>query len=88
MPADFERKLRGGSLLTAEILYHRPDCPALLQTFSFQAIDEAPRFPRLASFLDHWRENVKATIHSIRVAHSDWVGPSGFASVNACLRLH
>ncbi len=42
MSADFEMRLKGGSLLTAEILYYRPDHPSLLQSFSWQAIDAAP----------------------------------------------
>lgn len=87
MPTEFEQRMRGGSLLTAEILYYRPDHPALLQSFSWQTIDAAPRFPRLAAFLEHWRKDVKAMIHSIQIAHSDWVGPAGFQNLNGVLRL-
>ncbi len=75
MPTDFQRRLEGESLLTAEILYYRPDHPSLLQSFSWQTLDVAPRFPRLASFLEHWRKEVEAVIHSIRIAHSGWMGP-------------
>ncbi len=88
MSADFEMRLKGGSLLTAEILYYRPDHPSLLQSFSWQAIDAAPRFPRLVAFLDHWRREVRAMIHSIQIAHSDWIGPTGFRNVDSLLRLN
>jgi uncharacterized protein Usg len=88
MQGDFERMLRGGSLLTAEILYYRPDHPSLLQSFSWQTIDEAPRFPRLTAFLDHWRSEVEAMIHSIRVAHADWVGPVDFRSIDRVIQIH
>jgi uncharacterized protein Usg len=88
MSSDFERMLRGGSLLTAEILYCRPDHPSLLQSFSWQTIDVAPLFPRLAAFLEHWRTEVQAMIHSVRVAHADWTGPSMFRSVNHLIQLH
>ena len=80
MQSDFQRKLSGESLLTAEILYFRPDHPSVLQSFSWQTLDAAPRFPRLALFLEHWRKDVQAMIHSIRIAHSDWIGPSEFKS--------
>lgn len=88
MTTDFEQKLRGGSLLTAEILYYRPDHPSLLQSFYWQTIDTAPRFPQLIAFLDHWRRDVRAMIHSIRVAHSDWSGPTAFRSIDTLLRLN
>jgi len=85
---EFEQKLKGGSLLTAEILYYRPDHPSLLQSFSWQTIDSAPRFPRLAAFLEHWRRDVKAMIHSIKIAHSDWAGPTAIRRVDGVLRLN
>lgn len=88
MPTDFEQRLKGGSLLTAEILYYRPDHPSLLQSFSWQTIDAAPRFPRLMAFLDYWRKEVGAMIHSIQIAHSDWVGPTGFRNVDSLPRLN
>jgi uncharacterized protein Usg len=34
-------------LTTAEILYHLPDHPGLLQTFIWQKLDRAPAFPEL-----------------------------------------
>jgi len=85
---DFEDRLRGGSLLTAEILYYRPDHPSVLQSFAWQTIDAGPRFPKLVTFLEHWRKEVRAMIHSIRIAHSDWIGPTDFRNVDGVLRLH
>ena len=78
---DLAAKLAGETLLTAEVLYFMPDHRSLIQSFMFQTLDAAPGFPRLAAFLDHWRREVEAVIHSIRIAHSNWIGPSeiGFA---------
>lgn len=73
---DFTERLQGAGLLTAEILYRMPDHPAILQTFCFQTLDHAPRFPKLHAFLDHWRREIEAIIQSVRVAHADWVGPA------------
>jgi uncharacterized protein Usg len=83
MHSEFQAKLAGASLLTAEILYYRPDHPSILQLFSWQTLDKGPDFPRLAQFLDHWRREIEAVIHSVTIAHSDWVGPSGFKGVDA-----
>jgi uncharacterized protein Usg len=90
MPVDpqFERQIRGYGLLTAEIHYYMPDHPSLLQQFVWQTHDIAPAFPELARFLDHWRREVEATLHSIRVAHRDLVGPTEWRAVNGIVTLH
>ena len=47
-------QLQGYRLTTAEILYHLPDHPHLLQSFVWQQLDLAPDFPGLRKFLDFW----------------------------------
>lgn len=84
---DFAARLDGKGLLTTEILYYRPDYRSLLQSFVWQTMDEAPKFPRLAHFLDHWRREIDAVIHSIRIAHADWVGPTEIRGVDHEFRL-
>ena len=41
----------GYRLATAEIIYHLPDHPSLLQTFIWQHLDLAPDYPELRKFL-------------------------------------
>ena len=65
---DFERTLRGYRLTTAEILYHMPDHPAVLQSFIWQEFDVAPRFPVLTKFLRFWETSIEGKLHSVRVA--------------------
>ncbi len=55
-------------LTTAEILYHMPDHPGLLQSYIWQDMDLAPRYPELRRFLDFWTRNLDGKLHSIRVA--------------------
>ena len=55
-------------LTTAEILYHLPDHPALLQTYVWQNMDLAPDYPELRRFIEFWRGNLDGKLHSIRVA--------------------
>jgi uncharacterized protein Usg len=55
-------------LTTAEILYHLPDFPGLLQSYIWQNWDLAPDFPTLRRFLDFWSHNLDGKLHSVRVA--------------------
>lgn len=59
------------SIVTMEVLYWMPMHPTLLQSFLWQTDDEAPRFPRMRRFLDHWRREIDAVIHSVTLAHND-----------------
>ena len=73
---EFERQLRGERLTTAEVLYHLPDHPALLQRFLWQTQDVAPDFPRIHRFLDFWRREIEAVIHSVSVSAVGLVRPA------------
>ena len=73
---DFETQLRGGRLTTAEVLYYMPDHPALLQRFLWQTLDVAPDFPRVHSFLDFWRREIDAVIHSVAISAAGLVSPA------------
>jgi uncharacterized protein Usg len=85
---EFERRLKGARLMTAEVLYYMPDHPKLLQTFMWQLVDEAPRYPRLAQFLDHWRREIEAVIHSVRVAHGELLAPPEWRNADGVFRLN
>lgn len=63
-----EYKLIGYRLTTAEILYHLPDHPGLLQSYIWQDLDLAPRFPVLNRFLHFWETSLEGRLHSVRVA--------------------
>jgi len=85
---EFEKRLKGAHLLTAEVLYFMPDHPSLLQTFLWQTVDEAPKYPRLAEFLDHWRREIEAVIHSVRVAHGEPLDAPRWRHASGVLRLN
>lgn len=57
-------------LVTAEILYHLPDAPAVLQAYVWQDYDRAPELPRLTAFLDYWSANLDGALHSVRLAQT------------------
>ena len=73
---EFETQLKGGRLTTAEVLYYMPDHPKLLQSFMWQTLDIAPEYPRVHSFLDYWRKEIQAVIHSVRLSTVGIVTPA------------
>ena len=83
----FLRQLAGYGLTTAEILYHLPDHPGLLQTFLWQEYDVAPRFPCLIRFLNFWQKELDGPLHSVRVGHSRLIKPAEIA-IRAEFRLN
>ncbi|MGB2931441.1 MAG: usg protein [Methyloceanibacter sp.] len=82
------RQLEGCSLTTAEILYHLPDHPSLLQSYIWQDYDLAPRFPKLTDFLEFWATNLEGPLYRVRVAHRRLIAPQEFCFVQGELRLH
>ena len=84
----FALHLKGYRLATAEIIYHMPDHPALLQSFVWQQYDMAPDFPVLHRFLEFWRNNLDGAIHTVRVASSALIKPAEIRVMSGVLRLH
>jgi uncharacterized protein Usg len=85
---DLSEQLRGRRLTTAEVIYYLPDHPSLLQSFVWQTLDLAPGYPRIAQFLDYWRREIDAAIHSIRVGQADRIRAAQWTSAETFLRLH
>ncbi len=83
-----ELQLRGYRLTTAEILYHLPDHASLLQTYVWQELDIAPRFPKLHKFLDFWEQNLDGRLHTVRVGNVEIVKPGELSYGSCSLTLH
>ncbi len=75
-------------LTTAEILYRLPDYPDLLQSFVWQKLDTAPKYPQLFEFLDFWDKNLDGSIFSVRVAGRDIVGGPSIRHAKGQFLLH
>ena len=86
--SDHKQVLRDYRLTTAEIIYHLPDHPDLLQSFIWQKLDIAPDFPELRSFLKFWSQNIEGKLHSVRVGQARPAVRSRFSHVRTSLRLH
>ena len=84
----FQQQVQGYRLATAEIIYHLPDYPDLLQKFIWQHYDIAPDYPRLKRFLDYWMENIEGRLHSVTLARSKIVTPAETRAVGGLFPLH
>ena len=80
-PSEMALQLKGYRLTTCEILYYLPDHPSLLQSFLWQTYDLAPKFPRMSRFLDFWKREIEAVIHSVKLAHPDRIASSTWRDV-------
>jgi len=85
---DFRKTLKGYSLTTAEIFYHMPDHPALLQTYLWQDYDLYPKYPNLMKFLDFWVDKLDGPLHTVRVAHSKLIAPAELRLIDGEFRMN
>lgn len=76
---DFRRQLDGYRLTTAEILYHMPDHPSLLQSYIWQELDLVPKFPELRLFLKFWNKELDGKLYRVTVAVRAPLAPIVFA---------
>ena len=80
---DLTAQINGYRLATAEILYHLPDHPKLLQTYVWQDYDLAPSYPVLGKFIEFWRRELEGPIHSVRLGGRRVIAASDLRSVSA-----
>ena len=73
--ANLITQLQNYRLTTAEIVYHLPDHPKLLQSYIWQEYDLAPKFPELKRFLDFWAKELDGKLHSVYIASKEIITP-------------
>jgi uncharacterized protein Usg len=82
---DLEPELRERRLTTAEIIYHLPDHPDVLQSFIWQKLDVAPDFPELRRFLEFWSRSIEGRLHSVKIGQARLAGRPRFRDVRTLL---
>lgn len=88
MDRSFVAQLKDYRITTAEILYWMPDHKHVLQSFLWQNLDLAPRFPALAKFLDFWDRNLDGKLHKVTVANAQLIKPAEFRIASGLYTLH
>lgn len=69
-------------LTTAEIIYHMPDHPSMLQSYIWQEYDISPKFPELKKFLDFWTRDLDGPLHSVYVTSKKIISPAEFRATD------
>ena len=69
-------------LTAAEIIYHMPDHPSMLQSYIWQEYDISPKFPELKKFLDFWTRDLDGPLHSVYVASKKIISPAEFRATD------
>jgi uncharacterized protein Usg len=80
---DMVIQLQGYRLTTAQIFYHMPDHPQILQEFIWQKYDLAPKFPKLLNFLNFWEQKLDGALHSVYVAKKEIISPNDTRVIKA-----
>lgn len=88
MAHELERMFSDYRLTTAEILYHLPDYPRILQTYVWQELDIAPKYPVLHKFLLFWEQKLEGRLHSVKVAHTGIISAAEFRANTSEFRVH
>ena len=88
MDISFVKQLYDYRITTAEILYWMPDHRHVLQSFVWQNLDLAPRFPALTRFLDFWERNLEGKLHRVRVANTALIKPAEFRFSSGLYAVH
>ena len=88
MDKEFELRIQGYHMTMAEVVYHLPDHPHILQSFIWQTLDKAPKFPRIQRFLGYWVMNIDGVLHSVRLSHAELVQPQEIFFAKAHYKLH
>jgi uncharacterized protein Usg len=85
---DLQKMLDDYRLTTAEIFYHLPDHPSLLQTYIWQELDLAPQFPVLNRFLNFWQKEIEGKLHSVKIASTKLIVPTQFVFCKGQFTIH
>lgn len=81
MTTETELMLRGYGLTTAQMYYHMPDHPHVLNTFVWQDYDLAPDHDKLLEFIAFWRDQIDGPLHSVQFTHRRMIGPGSWRQV-------
>ena len=83
--------LRSSTITGSRPLKSSTGCPItqhVLQSYVWQHLDLAPRFPNLTKFLDFWERNLDGKLHRVRVANAALIKPAEFRFASGLYELH
>lgn len=88
MQSETELMMKGYGLTTAEMFYHMPDHPHVLNTFIWQDYDLAPDHDNLLKFISFWKEELDGPLHSVRFVHRKMIQAGEWRHVTGEFHYH
>lgn len=88
MQSETELMMKGYGLTTAEMFYHMPDHPHVLNTFIWQDYDLAPDHDKLLNFISFWQEELDGPLHSVRFVHRKMISAGKWRHVTGEFHYH
>ena len=88
MTSETEMMLKGYGLTTAEMFYHLPDYPHVINTFVWQDYDLAPDHSHLLKFIEFWRDEIEGPLHSVRFVHRKMIASGDWRHVTGEFTYH
>ncbi len=88
MQSETELMMKGYGLTTAELFYHMPDHPHVLNTFIWQDYDLAPDHDKLLKFIGFWQEELDGPLHSVRFVHRKMISAGEWRNVTGEFHYH
>jgi uncharacterized protein Usg len=85
---DFIRQMQGYGLSTVEIHYFSARSPEPAATIRPPAIRRRPALSGAADYLDFWRREIEAVLHSVRIAHAHLIGPSEWRAIDGVISIN
>ncbi len=86
--SEVELMLEGYGLTTAEFYYRMPDYRNVINVFIWQDYDLAPDYPRIFDFIDFWKREIEAPLHSVRFAHRRLISGGSWRNVVEEISYH
>ena len=86
--SETELMLQGYGLTTAEMYYHMPDFPHVLNSYIWQEYDLAPDMPKLFEFVEFWQYEIEGALHSVRYCHRKLIAPGEWRNVVGEFNIH
>ena len=80
--------LEGYGLTTAEFYYRMPDFRNVINVLIWQDYDLAPDYPRIFGFIDFWKREIEAPLHSVRFAHRLLISDGSWRNVVEEISYH
>lgn len=88
MQCETELMMNGYGLTTAEMFYHMPDHPHVLNTFVWQDYDQAQDHDKLMKFIGFWQNELDSPLHSVRFVHRKMISPGQWRHVTGEFNCH